>query len=105
MTLFFDRGRVQSGYRSKSLAQILEGVSDFEEGRAKRQEIGLKKSRPGSRNSRTIATVLGDTAAQRFYYITAYLDWLSDYVYLLRLPNNREEFRIWQCAGLADEGR
>lgn len=45
---------------------------------------GLKKGRTAVR---TIATVISDTTAQRLYYITAYLDWLSDYVYLLRLPS------------------
>ena len=51
----------------------------------------LKKSRPPSRK---VAMVCGDTTAQRLYYITAYLDWFSDYVYLLRLPSNREVFRV-----------
>lgn len=39
-----------------------------------------------------IATVSGATTAIRLHYITAYLHWFSDYVYLLRLPSNREEF-------------
>lgn len=42
-----------------------------------------------------IATVSGATTAIRLHYITAYLHWFSDYVYLLRLPSNREE-----CSGL-----
>jgi len=51
----------------------------------------LKKGRAVARKP---AMVVGDTTVQRLYYITAYLDWFSDYVYLLRLPSNREEFRV-----------
>lgn len=40
-----------------------------------------------------VASVKGGTAAIRLHYIAAYLDWFADYVYLLKIPKNRREFR------------
>ena len=51
---------------------------------------GLGRSRITGRRT---ATVTGATTAIRLHYIIAYLNWFCDYVYLLRLPSNREEFQ------------
>jgi len=37
--------------------------------------------------------VKADTAAMRSHYIASYLQWFVDYIFLLNIPSNRQEFR------------
>lgn len=37
--------------------------------------------------------VKADTAAMRLHYIASYLQWFVDYIFLLNIPSNRQEFR------------
>lgn len=60
---------------------------------AKIARLDLAKLKKGLKARVSLASVDKGTAAVRIKYIKGYLDWLQEYAYLQKLPENRELFK------------
>jgi integrase len=56
--------------------------------------VPIRRALTKTRISRlNLHAVKADTAAMRLHYIASYLQWFVEYIFLLNIPSNRQEFR------------